>query len=69
MTEVARRHRVSRSTIQANKNALAQEIKAFMGQDILAQTARLPLWKHNLVASREKAAWRKANGPQDRVTT
>ncbi len=59
LTQLARRHRVSRSAIQANKNTLGREIRAFMGEDILAQTARLPLWKHNLAANREKLAWRK----------
>ncbi len=61
LTKLARRHRVSRSSIQSNKNALAREIKQFMGENILEQTARLPLWKHNLAANREKFAWRKAD--------
>ena len=59
LKEVAKKHRVSRSSIQSNKEMLAREIKGFMGDDILQQTARLPLWKNNLVANRERTAWKK----------
>jgi hypothetical protein len=65
LTDLARRHRVSRSSVQANKNALAREIKAFMGQDILQETARQPLWKHNLAANRERFAWRKGANQEE----
>ncbi len=64
LTKVARRHRVSRSSVQANKQALAREIRQFMGQDILKETARLPMWKHNLAANRERFAWRKGAHPE-----
>ena len=59
LTQVAQRHRVSRSGLQANKNALAHEIRQFMGQDILEQTSRLPVWKHNLALNRGSSASRK----------
>jgi len=61
LTELAKQHQVSRSTLQASKSTLALEIKQFMGEDILQETARLPLWKHNLEANREKLAWKKAD--------
>lgn len=61
LTELARKHGVSRSSLQSVKNTLAREIKQFMGEDILQETARLPLWKHNLAATREKTVWKKAD--------
>ena len=57
---VAKRHQVSRSAIEHNRKNLAQEIKQFMGEDILTEVVRPPAWKHNLVAAREKTAWKKA---------
>jgi hypothetical protein len=59
LTGVARRHRVSRSAIEHNRQNLAREIRQFMGEDILTEVARPPAWKHNLVAAREKTAWKK----------
>ena len=38
---------------------LAQEIKEFMGPDILQESLQLPGWKHNLMVGRERTAWRK----------
>ena len=57
---MAKKHRVSRSSIQTNKAMLAREIKEFMGEDILQQMAQLPAWKNNLVANRERTARKKA---------
>ena len=59
LTIVASKHGVSRSALQANKDVLARQIMAFMGQDILQEVARQPLWQHNLAAHRERNAWRK----------
>ncbi len=59
LTELAKRHRVPRSTLQANKDALARELKAFMGEDILREATRLPLWKNNLAVGRAKSAGKK----------
>ena len=59
LTELARRHRVSRSAIQAHKEVLAREIKEFMGADILQVSTQPPLWRNGLVATRERKAWRK----------
>jgi hypothetical protein len=53
LTELAEQHRVDRSTIQNNKAGLAREIKEFMGEDILSESTRLPLWRNGLVATRE----------------
>ena len=59
LTELAQKHRVSRSSIQNNKGNLAQEIKEFMGTDILQVSTQAPLWRNGLVATRERLAWRK----------
>ena len=59
LTAVADRYGISRSSIQANKHRLAQEIKEFMGPDILKESLQLPGWKHNLMVGRERTAWRK----------
>ena len=59
LTEVAQQHHVSRSSIQNNKAGLAQDIKEFMGEDILQVSTQAPLWRNGLVASRERTAWRK----------
>jgi hypothetical protein len=59
LTELAQRHRVSRSAIQANKRGLGQKIKEFMGEDILQVSTQAPLWRNGLVATRERLARRK----------
>ena len=56
--EVAVRFGVSDSTMQNTKNQLKAKMIEFFGVDILAEIARLPAWKDNLVASRESLACR-----------
>ena len=56
--EVAVRFSVSDSTMQNTKNQLKAKMIEFFGVDILAEIARLPAWKDNLVASREILACR-----------
>ncbi len=67
LTELAKKQRVSRTRLQQNKNRLAQDIKEFMGDGILQETARLPLWKHNVSSTRERTAWKKTTGHLDPV--
>ena len=49
---------VSDSTIQNSKRSLGVKILEFMGIDILVQVQRLPGWKKDLEATREKMACR-----------
>jgi DNA-directed RNA polymerase specialized sigma subunit len=58
LTEVANRYGISRSSIQTNKNRLAEEIREFMGEDILQECTQLPAWKCQLMAGRERVACR-----------
>jgi FixJ family two-component response regulator len=53
---LARKLRVSDSTIRTSKKNLAQKILEFMGFDILVQIQRRPNWKQDLQATREKMA-------------
>jgi hypothetical protein len=50
--------RVSRSAMQQCKERLVQLIREFMGRDILVEVLRLPGWKDNLNATRERLACR-----------
>lgn len=50
--------KVSDSTMQNSKRDLAVKILEFMGIDILVQVQRLPGWKKDLEATREKMACR-----------
>jgi DNA-binding NarL/FixJ family response regulator len=54
--------RLSPATMLYHKERLAKSIKEFMGEDVLAQAVKLPAWKTNLVAMREKHTC----GAQDR---
>ena len=58
VSEVAWGFKVSRSAMQQCKERLVQQIKEFMGVDILFEVLRLPGWKHNLNTTREKLACR-----------
>ena len=53
---IARKLKVSDSTIQGAKRKLAVKIQEHMGFDILAQVRRQPQWKQDLEAVREKMA-------------
>jgi hypothetical protein len=54
VTFIAAKCRVCPATIQHMKERLTQEIKAFMGEDVLAQVVKQPEWRSNLRALREK---------------
>ena len=51
---MARKLGVCSSTIQHRKRNLAKAVAAFMGDDILIEVRRLPRWKHNLDATKER---------------
>jgi len=53
---MARQLKVSDWTIQHRKHQLVKAIVQFMGPDILLQVARLPKWKNDLAATKEKLA-------------
>jgi hypothetical protein len=55
---MARKLKVSDSTIRNSKKSLAVKIQEFMGFDILVQVQRKPEWKNNLGATKEKMACR-----------
>ena len=58
LTELVRRFRRSRSTIQNHKDRLARLIKECMGEDILRQVQEQPGWHNDIHATREKLACR-----------
>jgi len=58
MSELARNLGLDRSTIQYFKNRLADKILDYMGHDILLEIRKMPGWKNNLNASRERLACR-----------
>jgi hypothetical protein len=50
----------SRSALQCDKQRLARLAIEHLGVDILVEVQRLPQWRNNLLASREKMACRYA---------
>jgi hypothetical protein len=58
MSELARNLGLDRSTIQYFKNRLADKILDYMGHDILLEIRKIPGWKNNLNANRERLACR-----------
>jgi len=57
-SEIGRQLGVEPSTIRYFKQRLAMKILEFMGPDILVEIKRMPKWKNNLNANREKLACR-----------
>ena len=55
---MARKLKLSDSTIRNSKRTLAVKIQEFMGFDILVQVQRKPEWKNNLASTKEKMACR-----------
>ena len=53
-SDLARLLGVYASTIQANKRNVARRIREFMGDDILMEVPRMPQWKNNLNATKDK---------------
>jgi hypothetical protein len=53
----------SRSALQTDKHTLARLAIEHLGADILVEVQRLPQWRDNLVASREKMACRYERQP------
>ena len=60
MSELARNLGLDRSTIQYFKNRLADKILDYMGHDILLEIRKIPGWKNNLNANRDRLACRYA---------
>jgi len=58
LLEVALAYGISRSGVQTIKEKLKHVVTEFMGEDLLADVQRLPAWKDNIRASREKVACR-----------
>jgi hypothetical protein len=56
LRNAAKRFRVCDSTMQGDKRKLAIKIQDFMGSDILVQVKKLPRWKEDLAANRERLA-------------
>ena len=54
MKSVAKKLCLSLSTVLYHKNRLAQSIREFMGEDVLALVVEQPEWKANLIAMRQK---------------
>lgn len=63
MQQMARKARLSVSTIQYHRNRIAGKILEFFGADILKQITRLPHWKINLDAEREMVLCRHERRP------
>jgi ribosomal protein L13E len=58
LAHVARRRRLSASTVRSRKQHLAKAVAEFMGLDILVDIQRRPRWKDNLNATRERLSCR-----------
>jgi DNA-directed RNA polymerase specialized sigma24 family protein len=56
LSELARTSGIDRSTIQSFKNRVADKILDYMGRDILVEIRRMPGWRNNLNANRERLA-------------
>jgi hypothetical protein len=60
LTTLVSKLKRSRSALQTDKEKLARMAIEHLGADILKEVQRLPQWRDNLVASREKMACRYA---------
>jgi len=60
LTTLVPKLRRCRSSIQTDKMRLAELVREHLGADILTEVQRLPQWRDNLVASRERLACRYA---------
>jgi DNA-directed RNA polymerase specialized sigma24 family protein len=55
-SDIARKLKVSNSSVQTSKRRLAIKIVEFMGPEILIEIQRKPQWKQNLEATKERLA-------------
>ena len=60
LTSLVPKLRRCRSSLQGDKMRLAELVREHLGADILTEVQRLPQWRDNLVASRERLACRNA---------
>ena len=58
ISEVAKQCGVSSFTVNERKRKLAEDAREFFGENILTEIARVPEWKCNLMATRERHASR-----------
>ena len=58
LLELANSLGISRTTIQGHKNRLSEEVRTFMGSELLQSLRRAPQWRINLEAARERLACR-----------
>src|ERR1039458_2298720 len=56
--EVSKQRRESYFTVRQLKQKLAGELREFMGADAIADSARSPAWRGNIMADHEKALCR-----------
>src|ERR1039458_8945406 len=56
--ETARHSNEPYSRIRRLKQKLAEELREFMGSEAIADSARIPSWRGNIMADHEKAACR-----------
>jgi len=55
---VAREHSTSYFTVRQLKQKLADDLREYMGQHAIADSARIPAWRGNIMADHEKALCR-----------
>ncbi|MEA3188722.1 MAG: hypothetical protein QOD99_2552, partial [Chthoniobacter sp.] len=58
MVEAAKECHLNYSTAIGLRNRLATELREFMGEEAVADSARVPAWRGNIMADKEKAACR-----------
>ena len=58
LQEVATACRVSRASVQKQKERLTRTVRLFLGEGLLAQAQAAPRWRDNLSAARERVACR-----------
>ncbi|MEA3186958.1 MAG: hypothetical protein QOD99_788 [Chthoniobacter sp.] len=58
MVEAAKECHLNYSTAIGLRNRLARELKQFMGEEAVADSVRVPAWRGNIMADKEKAACR-----------
>lgn len=56
MKDVSRECGLSAHVVQQSKNRLASQIRQFFGESILADVARMPGWRNDLMITRERHA-------------
>jgi hypothetical protein len=58
MVEAAKEIQLGYSSAVALKNKMASELREFLGEEAIADAAKIPSWRSNLQVDREKCACR-----------